>query len=802
MCRVLITFITLLLTFNLQAQSISGYVKDNKGRPINGATLSLLRTLDSSIIKLQISNEVGFFSYSSIDTGKYIVAASFVGYQTAYLPASFPGEPIAFVLQETASEMKRVIISSKKPLIQVKGDMTVLNVEGTINATGNTVLDLLRKSPSVTVNSNERISMNGKSGVQVFIDGKPTPLTGDDLATYLKGMQSSEVEAIELITHPSAKYEAAGNAGIINIRLKKNKSLGTNATVTTGYNHGVYGKYNSGLSFNHRTAKVNVFGNVSYNGGITQKKMTVNRALQDSSFAQYGTLKDNSNTINLKTGIDYFIHPKQTVGILINGSFGNTELTNNSFTAIAPASSSPSRLLQADNVFNTNRDHLDFNVNYLYSSKKGRSLNVNADYGFYKIDGLQLQPNIYFDGSGQNKLNTITYEMLVPSSIDIYSLKTDYEQAVGKGKVAVGVKTAYVTTDNDFQRYTLEANSRALDYVRSNRFQYQEQIHAAYLSYNRQWQHIQLQAGLRAENTIMNGTSTGKKQGTGGLQDYDSVIHQNYLNLFPSVAIHYSRTPDHQFGLSLSRRIDRPAYQDLNPFELKVDDYLIQKGNAYLRPQYTNSVGMTYVFKQKVNTAINYSIVKDVAAWILDTTETSKSIVSKQNLASQKLWAMNISYPLQHKSYSMYANINLAHTAYLGDFGFGRHIDQKAFGMNIYLQNSLKFAKTWTAELTGFYYSPSVHEGTMRVQSLWAIDAGVQTKLKEDRVTLKLAVSDVFNTLQFKSHSFFAGQLVNYNTKNETRLVKLSMSFRLGNNDVKGARQRRSGAEEELKRVN
>jgi hypothetical protein len=233
-----------------------------------------------------------------------------------------------------------------------------------------------------------------------------------------------------------------------------------------------------------------------------------------------------------------------------------------------------------------------------------------------------------------------------------------------------------------------------------------------------------------------------------------------------------------------------------------VDDYLTQKGNPYLRPQFTNSVGMTYVFKQKVNASINYSVVKDLAAWLLDTTETSKSIASKQNLASQKLWAMNISYPLEYKRYTMFANLNMTHTAYMGEFGIGRRIDEKAFGMNIYVQNSLKFAKTWTAEITGFYYSPSLHEGNMRVQSLWAMDAGIQTKLRQEKVTLKLAVSDVFNTLQFRSQSFFAGQSIHYNTKNETRLVKLSMAFRLGSNDIKSARQRRSGAEEELKRVN
>lgn len=799
-------FICLLLgifsTWNLQAQTISGTIKNTKGLPVSDATLSLLQAKDSSLIKLQVSKKDGTFLFSLTDSSQYRLNVTSVGFKSYYSPLLQPGSHVGVVLEEVSTELKGVVVTSKRPMIQVKGDRMIVNVEGTIHSTGNHVLELLRKSPSVTVNGEDRISMNGKNGVQVFIDGKPTPLSGDELSTYLKSIPSSDVEALELITHPSARYEAAGNAGIINIRLKKNKTFGTNGSVTSGYNQGVYGKYNAGISLNHRTAKLNVFGNVSYNAGITQKKMTITRQLMDSTFDQSGTLKERSKAINLKGGIDYFLDAKSTIGFLMNGSFGKAELTNSSYTRISPLFAQPTRILKADNRFNSNRDHLDFNLNYLYTGKEGKSLNVNADYGFYNLDGLQLQPNDYFDGTGLNKINTITYEMLMPSAIDIYSLKWDYEQPFLKGQMGGGMKTSYVKTDNDFQRYTIEPGRKVLDDERSNRFVYREAIHAAYLSYNRQWGHVQMQAGLRAENTIMEGISTGKKETGLGFMPFDSTIHQNYLDFFPSLSVNYSKHKHHQFGFSLSRRIDRPAYQDLNPFELKVDDYLVQKGNAYLRPQYTKGIGLSYVYKQKVNASLNYSYVNDLAAWILDTTETSKSVAYRQNLQSQKLWALNVSYPFQYKSYSLFANLNGTYSAVTGDFGVGRNIDQSAFGMNVYLQNSITFAKTWTAEVSGFYYAPSLQEGNMLVKSFWSVDAGVQTKLKEDKVTLKLSVSDMFNTLQFRSYASFAGQVVNYDTKNETRQLKLSAIFRLGSKEVKSARQRTSGAAEEMKRVN
>lgn len=791
-----------LLALSLNAQTITGTVKNQNGGGVGGATVSLLRASDSSLVKLQVSGEDGSFRFAPANTGRYILSASSVGYAPVYsAPVIAADTSITLLLKEVPAGMSTVVITTKKPLVQVKGDRTILNVEGTINATGNNVLELLRKSPSVMVNSEDRISMAGKNGVQVYIDGHPSPLAGTDLAAYLKSLQSAEVEAIELITHPSAKYEAAGNAGIINIRLKKNKTLGTNGSFTAGFNQGIDGTGNASLSLNHRTEKLNLFGTLGYNSGITPKTLKVDRFLQDSLFAQHGTIKENSRTLNGKAGADFFINAAQTLGVLVNGTVGTTRLTNNSYTEIGALRFPVSRILKADNRFSSDRDHLGLNLNYQYAAKEGRSLSLNADYGYYHLQGTQFQPNFYYDGSGHNLLNTVTYEMNTPTTINIYSAKADYEQPFAKGRLAAGVKSSYVITDNDFQRYNVEPTGKALDVDRSNRFVYREDIQAAYLHYTRQWEHLQLQAGLRAENTSGNGTSTGQKWRGGGYQPFDSTIRRRYLDLFPGVVLNYSRYANHQFSLTLSRRIDRPVYQDLNPFELKVDDYLVQRGNAWLRPQYTTGAAVGYVYKQKLNASLDYSRVKDLSAWLLDTTEGSRSVASKQNLASQKLWTLNLSYPFQYKAYSFFANVTGTYAAYQGDFGPGRRIDQKAFGMNLFLQHSLKFAKTWTAELTGFYYSPSLQESNIRVQGFWSADVGVQTKLLNDKATVKLAVSDVLNTLQFRSQSSFAGQVVHYNTKNETRQVKLSVSFRLGSKDVKSARQRKSGAEEEMKRV-
>jgi iron complex outermembrane receptor protein len=796
---------SLLVSTLAGAQTLSGRVTNTSGSAVAGATVSLLAATDSSLAGLQVTDTAGVYSFPVPPAGRFFVTATYVGYATAHSPVFETTEAnlnlADLVLQATGQPMKEVVVNSRRSPVQVRGDKMILQVEGSIHAAGNTVLELLRKAPGVSLNQDDRIAMNGKNGVQVFVDGRPLPLSGADLAAYLKTITAAEVEAIELITNPSARYEAEGNAGIINIRLKKNKALGTNGALNAGYQAGALHKYQTGFSFNHRTARINVFGSYQFNNTPAEKAMAARRTLLDSSFAQQGTVEEKSKAHNLRLGTDFFIHPQHTVGVLVNGNFGNSAISNTSYTAISRLGEGAARLLEADNRYTAHRRHLSANLNYLYTGKEGRSLAVNADYGIYDLNGDQWQPNVYYKDSDRTPIHAVTYQMISPSDIGIYSLKADYEQSWAKGKLAVGGKSAYVHTDNDFQRYTIGSGGRELDRDRSNRFAYREAIHAAYLSYHRQWKSLSLQAGLRAENTVMQGTSTGSRWQGGQYTPYDSVIGQNYLDLFPSMALNFSRAPAHQFSLSFSRRIDRPDYQDLNPFELKVDDYLVQKGNAYLRPQYTSGITLAWVHRQKLNTSLGYSRVRNLIVWLSDTTEVSKSVMTKENLANQEVLSFNVSYPFAYKSYSAFVNLNTTWSKFRADFGPGRTIREEAPGLTLYLQQSLKFATTWTAELTGFYNAPSLQEGNMRVRGFWSADAGLQTKLAGDKATLKLAVSDVFNTLQFRVRSSFAGQVLNYTSKMDTRQVKLSLTFRLGSSEVKSARQRNMGAEEEMKRV-
>ncbi|WP_028786489.1 outer membrane beta-barrel family protein [Terrimonas ferruginea] len=810
MRKVWMLSLIVLLAVAANAQQISGTVKDQSGKGVDKTTVSLLRAKDSSVAKLSVTDNEGRYSFMQTEAGSYLVSVSHVGFMP-YIsqPFAFDGTKDVAVpavgLVKNEGTLGGVTVVSKKPVVEVKADKTILNVEGTINAVGNDALELLRKAPGVMVDKDDNLTMAGKNGVQVFIDGKPSPLQGADLANFLKSLQSSQVESIELITNPSAKYEAAGNAGIINIRLKKNKTFGTNGSVNAGYNIGTFAKYNAGLALNHRNSKVNIFGNYNFNHGLNTSSMKMYREQADSIFNQSNRVKALNEGHNFKAGLDYFLNAKSTVGAIVNGNIGSTDFRSSGPTFISYLPTKElDRLMRAESHNDMKRTNLNFNLNYRYAMTGGSELNVDADYGIFNLRSNQFQPNYYFDETGTTELYRNVYRMIAPTNIDLYSVKVDYEKNFLKGRLGLGGKVGFVNTDNDFRRYDVFGNTEVLNNDLSNRFEYKENINAVYANYNRGFKGFMVQLGLRVENTDSKGYSTGKQWNAneGVYKDYDSTIHRNYTDLFPSAAITFNKNPMSQFGFTYSRRIDRPAYQDLNPFEFRLNDYAYMKGNTQLRPQYTNSVGFTHTYKYRLTTALNYSHVKDIFTQLPDTIDNSKAFMTKKNLASQDIVSLNVSYPFQYKWYSFFANVNAYYSMYKADFGGGdRKVNQDVFAMTYYMQNSFNLGKSWTAELSGFYSSPSIWQGVFRSKAMYGIDGGLQKGLFKGKGNLKLSVSDIFRTMRWAGESRFTGTYGNASGRWESRQFKINFSYRFGNMQVKAARQRKTGIDDESKRA-
>ncbi|HEY9361643.1 MAG TPA: outer membrane beta-barrel family protein [Chitinophagaceae bacterium] len=799
-------FASLFSVIQLSAQQITGTIKDEVGKPLSNVTVSLKKTTDSSLVKINATNTDGHFGFNAISEGEYFLQVSHVGFipqnsKKINLQSSAISN-YDMVLSKTSENLKEVVVNSKKPIIEVMADKTVLNVEGSVNAVGQDALELLRKSPGVLVDKDENISLSGKNGVQVYIDGRPSPLSGQDLAAYLKTLQSSSIESIEIITNPSAKYDAAGNAGIINIKLKKDKTFGTNGSVNGGYSIGTFPKYNAGISLNHRNKNINIFGNYNYNQSRRENYMNLYRIQLDTLFDQRTIMTNNGESHNYKAGLDYFINKYSTIGVLINGNLSNNTFTNQSST---PISYMPDgklyRTLTANNSSTYERNNANYNINYRYADTSGRELNMDADHGVYTIKSNQMQPNVYYDKNGDFLENRI-YNFIAPTDIDIYTFKADYEQNYKKGKLGIGGKTSFVNTTNDFDRYDIFNSAKYFDSSRSNGFKYKENINALYVNYNKQFKGIMVQFGVRMENTNLEGTSNGFMWSSGKYDDYSSTFKRNYTDFFPSGAVTFNKKPENQWGFRYSRRIDRPAYQDLNPFEFKLDEYTFQKGNVNLRPQYTNSFAITNTYKYKLTSTLNFSHVKDVFTQLIDTSELSKSFITKKNLATQNVASLNVSYPFQYKAYSVFSNLNANYSHYKADLGTGRIIDLDAFAVGIYQQHTIKFAKTFTFEVSGFYNSPSIWQGTFKSIAMWGIDAGLMKTIFKGNGNIKVGVSDIFNSMQWGGTSNFAGQYLKASGGWESRLFKLNFNYRFGSNQVKAARQRKTGLEDENQRTN
>lgn len=796
-----------------QAQKISGTVADDQGKGLEKTTVTLLRAKDSSTAKYSATDKSGEYSFVAAGPGTYLVKVTHVGYQTTYSKTfeTSTGADISvpqLVLAKATETLGGVSVSSKKPMVEVRADKMILNVEGTINATGSDALELLRKSPGVLLDKDDNISLAGKNGVQVYIDGKPSPLAGADLAAYLKSLQSVQIEAIEIITNPSAKYDAAGNAGIINIRLKKNKTFGTNGSINAGYNIGIYPKYNGGFALNHRNKKFNFFGNYNYNNSRNEMKMNLYREQLDTIFDQHNVMTTEGHSHNFKGGIDYFANSKSTFGILVNGNLSENSMLSDSRTAITyKPTGITDRYLLANNENDAKRNNVNFNLNYRYADPKSRELTVDADYGLFRIRTNQLQPNYYYAAAPPNNfLSQSIYRFISPTDIDIYTLKSDYETNFKKGRLGAGFKTSYTTTNNLFQRYDvtqMKPEVKELDIPRSNQFNYTENINAVYLNYNRQYKKVMVQAGLRVENTNSTGDSYGLNPDGSVNTSNKQTFKRNYTDFFPSAALSFNKNPMNQWGLSYSRRIDRPAYQDLNPFEFKLDEYTYMKGNTQLRPQYSHIVSLSNTYKYKLTTKLSYSHVDDVFTQLIDTADKSKTFMTKKNLATQDVVNLNVSYMFMYKAYTAFANASVNYSHYKADFGGGsRVIDLDATSFSYFMQNSLKLGKKgWTAEVSGWYSSPSIWAGTFKSKSIWSVDAGVQKPVFKGQGNLKVSVSDVFKSLKWQGTSDFAGQKLTVKGRPEATQLRASFTWRFGSNQVKAARQHKDAQEEENKRT-
>ena len=801
---ILLSVFLLTSALRMEAQRITGTLSQANGKAVEMATVLLLKAKDSSLVKGAVADFDGRFEMEGkIPNDRYFLSASLVGFQKVdtkvFEMNGRDYEAGKILMTVSAQELAGVTVTAKKPLIEVSAEKTILNIEGTINATGSTAMELLQKAPGVVVDQNDNISFKGKNGVKIYIDGRPSQMDNKSLADVLKSIPSDAIEAIEMIANPSAKYDAAGNAGIINIRLKKNKKLGFNGSLGAGVNVGISTKSNGSLNLNYRDAKWNLFSNYSMRDGFRYNELFFHREQSGNVYDQASYMKNYGTNHNFKLGADYYLDSRNTIGVLASGNITPNSLWENEATTKIGAigGAKIDSILLASNRAVGSRSNVTLNVNYRFADTLGHEFNFDVDRGVFMSRSDSYQPNYYVLSDGKTVLNSNIYRNSTPTDIHINTVKGDYEQRLGGGKLGVGFKYSNVGTDNDFAFYNVRGNQDYLDTTRSDRFKYTENIAAAYLNYNKQLgKAVTLQVGLRMENTQSEGRLIL-------MNKPDSVVSRNYADFFPSAALSWTVNKNNALNLTFSRRIDRPSYQDLNPFESKLDELTYQKGNPFLKPQYTNSVELTHTFMQFLNTGVGYSHTSVLFTEFLDTAATKGStFVTNRNLSSMDNVHLTIASPLPiTKWWNGYLNFTLFANTYHFDFNPNYKGDVTTTAFNLYSSQTFTLNKTTTLELSGWFNSPSV-EGGWRSFSMGATDIGVQKKVLNGNGTIKVSYTDFLGTAgwhsinDFTKYFYFDGR-----GHWESQQVKVNFTYRFGGKEVKGARERKTGLEEEGGRI-
>ncbi len=826
---------------------ISGSLFDEKKQMLPFANVLLLKAKDSTLAKGAMSDMEGKFYFDQIASeNQYIVSVSMVGYKKYFSPKITISEENLEVklaniqLDIDTKNLKEVSITAKKPFIEQRADKLVVNVEGSIVATGSTAMEVLQKSPGISVDNNDNLSVKGKQGVLVMMDGKPTYMSQSDLATQLKNMSSDQIEKIEIISNPSARYDAAGKA-VINIVTKKNKNFGTNGSISAGFaasfpplletglsndfskietvKPGMMPKYNSSLNLNNRQGKVNTFANLTFSDNQRFNNNVLTRDIGGKIFEQYAHRYNESQNFSYKLGTDYYASKKTTLGFLINGSAGiwqnNSSAPNINQTYIKHAGSSiPDSSLRTTASSYQTWKSVTLNANFKHTfDSTGKELTADVDYSIYnnfsRERGMDTRFYKYIDKKEVEYALPLNITSHIPNEYNIFAIKTDYVHPLAKAKARLefGAKSSWVKSDNDIQFF----QNGLADKGRTNFFIYQENINAVYANFNKELnKKFSLQAGLRMEHTHSKGESVTLNESR----------ERNYVKLFPSAFLTQTINKNNQITYSYSRRIERPDYGSLNPFINFLDPYTYQLGNEYLRPQYTNSFELTHSFKQAFVTSIGYSKTIDYMAEVIKNAVNDPLVLAKikkynniegidpekitfatrENITNFENINLNLSAPIPFtKWWSSQNNISLYYNKYSGEL-LGQTLNTGQFAYNFYTSQNLKLPKSLTAEVSMWYNSANVY-GMMMGKAQYAVNAGLQKNFWNKKANLKLNVNDIFLTSFFGGRTDFANVKLDIRNRWDSRNARLTFTYKFGNQNVKAARRRSTATEAEQGRV-
>jgi len=776
--------------------------------PIAAATVTLHLLADSSIVKIELSDKQGLFQLAMPPTGTYFVRITSVG----FLP--FASEPFTatesgtqdmgtIVLQPETVELNAVDITASRPLVDIRPDRTVVRVDQLLSAQGGSAYDVLKQSPGLSMNQDGAVSIKGKQNVLVLIDGRQTFLSGADLSDYLRGLPADQLDEVEIITQPSAKYDAAGTGGVINLKTKRAQQRGIHASISSALRQGKHSNSNNSLDVNWKSGRFAVATSYSYmlNRPLTLLKQR--NLFEGTSGAMEALVLQDFKSIStthahrVRAGIDYAA-AKTTMGLTYTGTFtGYPEETNTSFSDILGTQ----HTLVATN--NSTRDREARNPKQsinLYLSrtfgKQGSSLSVVADYLAYDRSLEYALVNDYADLRDPANDERSLIKQDVPGHIDIYGFKADFALPISTATtLEIGVKSTVVKMDNTslFQLFDPSTQRFVTDNERSAHYVFDENINAAYLTYQQQFSEAwKLQAGLRLENT----RNDGEEMRTA------DRFSRRYTQLFPTLMLNYQASAEHLLSVAYNRRVNRPMYDYLIPYAYYTDLLFYRVGNPRLQPELADNLEVSHIFADKLSTMMSYSRINDVQSGVFRT-EPGRLVLEEgyANIATKTSYAISVDYVEEIAPwYNLSAAVTATHDLFRGTLA-DEAIDASLTWWTAQLTNQFSFGGSWSAELRANYQSAMQEDAISVLNRMGGLDASIGKRILGNNGSVRILFMDPLNLGRYDYDSQLRNLTSDFKLRWDNRMIGLSMSYRFTSGKGSQARQRTSSMDEEAARL-
>jgi hypothetical protein len=691
-----------------------------------------------------------------------------------------------------AIQLKEVSIQSRQPVVVEKADRTIVDVEK-MNTTGDNALDVLKRTPGVKLDKDENIVMKGRTGVNVMIDGKMTYMSGMQLTTYLKSLPATVLSKIELMSSPPSSFDAAGSAGIINIKLKRNRMKGMNGNVNIGAGYGKYEKANAGVNLNYNTGKLSTYLRLNSGHYSSYNRLVLNRTIDDMQFNQVNLWRPVTESTWFTTGADYFANDRHTFGIMVKGD-GSPYHSNSYSNSISYDSNGTiTGKVNALNPQKNTSSNYAYNLNYRFNiDSNGRELGIDADYVTYNSSRDEHFTNDYLDGKDIALDNPVQLRNYSSGNVTIYAFKMDYVHPFTKSlKAEAGLKSSWVTTENDARFDSLKTVGWLNAANRTNKFLYHEHINAAYLSLSKSFKNFEFKGGLRAEQTLGDGTSSST----------NVTIDRKYWQLFPTLFAAWKVDSSSLINAKYSRRINRPSYSSLNPFVMFSDPYTALKGNPLLLPSFSSNVELTYSYKNFRILSFNFSRTTDVISEVITQNDVTKeSISSPENLSKSTSIYIATGSPFDvtkwwNTNNELAGSYDAIESPVQGkDYNFSR------FSWSISSDHTFTLPKDYQLSLTGNYSSPSI-SGLFRTLANYQVDFGAKKTFMNKKATISFKLNDLFATSKFRAVLTYNNVNTYWQNEWESRKISMNLSYKFGNMKIKTARNRRTSTAEEQGRV-